>query len=104
MKLQEKTITEILRILKLNPKVNDVILFGSRAKGTEKQGSDIDLALVGEDIQFRDICQLANNLEDLDLPYKIDLVVYDSSLSSELKSHIDRVGVSLENILSPKTQ
>jgi uncharacterized protein len=95
MNLDQGTVEQIVGILKQNQKVNEVILFGSRAKGTGKDGSDIDIALVGENIGFRDLCQLGVKLEDLDLPYKIDLVAYDSHTSPELKSHIDRVGVSI---------
>jgi predicted nucleotidyltransferase len=95
MILNQLIINQIISILKQNKKVIKVILFGSRAKGTAKTGSDIDLALVGEEITFRDLCQLGVKLETLDLPNKIDLVDYNSITNLELKSHIDRVGVIL---------
>lgn len=57
--------------------VEDAVLYGSRAMGTARAGSDIDLTLKGRDLTHRDLLELANRLDDLLLPYKIDLSLYD---------------------------
>ncbi len=92
--LDTQTIQAIRAVFASEPKIQTVILFGSRAKGTAKQGSDIDLALIGNaPLTFRDICRLDNQLDELDLPYQIDLIDYHTITNSELKDHIDRVGI-----------
>lgn len=93
--LEPEILNKIKLVLKENQKVKSLILFGSRAKGTAKNGSDIDLAIVGDDISFRDLCQLGMNFDELDLPYKIDLVNYEAIKNEDLKEHINRVGVVL---------
>lgn len=75
------------------PEIEKVILFGSRAKGNYKKGSDIDLAIKGKDCNE----QIAFNLnaflnEELPIPYHIDILYYDGLDHKELKEHIDRVG------------
>jgi len=82
----------IQRVLTSNPKVEALILYGSRAKGTYKSGSDVDLALVG-DLTSNDLLDFHNGLDDLDLPYRFDLVNYRQLAASEVRAHIDRVGV-----------
>ncbi|MBD2230621.1 nucleotidyltransferase domain-containing protein [Phormidium tenue] len=72
-----------------------VVLFGSRAKGNYKPGSDVDLAVKGDRITRRTLAQLADLLnEELPLPYFFDVVHYNS-LDQPLVDHIDRVGVVL---------
>jgi predicted nucleotidyltransferase len=81
--------------LKLLQKVDSVILFGSRAKGTFSNGSDIDIALKGENIVLNDLLDLLNALDELLLPYKFDIVIFDRIEDDVLKEHINRVGISL---------
>jgi len=95
--LLETDIASIVSILKSNPKINDVILFGSRAKDNFRPGSDIDIALKGGDINLDDILSAISELDKLSLPYKFDLVIYDRISESALIKHIERVGISLFN-------
>lgn len=98
MNLDRETLGKIIQVLKNETKIQDVFLFGSRAKGCAKKGSDIDLVVMGDDLSFRDICRLGMKLDELDLPYHIDIVHYNSITSKELKDHIDRVGISLKDL------
>lgn len=69
-------------------------VFGSRAKGNYKVGSDIDIAIYGEKITFTIVSKLHSILEDQGpLPYLIDIVNYEELLNERLKEHIDRVGI-----------
>lgn len=95
--LNAKYIEEILLVLNRNPKIEKVILFGSRAKGNFTQGSDIDLALIGKDLEFNDILEASVELDKLSFPYKFDLVIYDRIEEKSLLRHIDRVGAELKN-------
>ncbi|MFP4486620.1 MAG: nucleotidyltransferase family protein [Campylobacterales bacterium] len=88
------TLEKIYRVCKQEEKIENIILFGSRAKNSAKRGSDIDIAVIGDDFGFRDICRLGMKLDELDLPYNIDIVDYNTITNMELKNHIDRVGIS----------
>ena len=67
------------------------VLYGSRALGTNRENSDIDITLQG-DIQFETLLKVENELEELLLPYKIDLSIYNNIQNKELIDHIKRVG------------
>lgn len=72
--------------------VEQVVLYGSRAGGNYKEGSDIDLTVKGN-LTFDDLVKMSVNLDDLNLPWKIDLSLYSQIKNEELLEHIDRVGV-----------
>lgn len=78
--------------------IERVILFGSRAQGTFKLGSDVDLAIVGTAVTHTTTIQLAGILnEELPLPYFFDVLNYQSISNSELRTHIDQFGVIVYN-------
>lgn len=91
--LSDKTIESIQKVFESNSKIDEVILFGSRAKGNYREGSDIDLAVKGRNISFDDILKLNGQLDDLNLPYKFDLLDYAAIKEKDLTEHIDRVGI-----------
>ena len=68
------------------------ILYGSRAKGNFKKGSDIDLTLFGAELNQQSCSTIAEALDDLLLPYTIDLSVFDQLKHPALEAHIERVG------------
>ncbi len=86
---------QIISILSNNIKIEKVVLVGSRAKGNFKNGSDIDLSLFGNQITLNDILDASILIDDLQLPYKVDLIIYDRIKERKLKDHIDRVGITL---------
>jgi predicted nucleotidyltransferase len=91
--LKEEEIEKIKKILEKEPKIKEVIIFGSRAKGSYKNGSDIDLALKGYNINHNDILKLYNHLDDLNLPYTFDLLIYEQIKDRDVIRHIDGVGI-----------
>ncbi|MFO7979061.1 MAG: nucleotidyltransferase domain-containing protein [Bacteroidales bacterium] len=91
--LQETDIKDILSTLCRNEKINRIILFGSRAKGSYATGSDIDLALSGDSLNTNDILDLSNDLEELELPYKFDLIILERIKEKDLLEHISRAGI-----------
>ena len=90
--LTEEIRTKIKSVFKRHAEVKKVLLYGSRAKGTFKVGSDLDLSIVGSNVTLTQLLKIENELDDLLLPYKIDLNIYHLIDNSELKDHIDRIG------------
>jgi predicted nucleotidyltransferase len=74
------------------PTVDKAVLYGSRAKGNYKSGSDIDLVLYGTELTVDLRWQIMDALDDLLLPYSIDLSIFAQLDHVELKKHIERVG------------
>lgn len=82
----------VCRIKEFN-EIEKAVIFGSRAKGNYKPGSDIDIGIYGENITFDTISSLHSKLEDEGpLPYFIDIVDCTHLNHDELKEHIERVG------------
>lgn len=90
--LTDSTLKKIRDVLAGYESVEKVVIYGSRAKGTYRQGSDIDLTLFGDSLDERQCADIADALDELLLPYMIDLSVYAQIDHDELKKHIDRVG------------
>ena len=90
--LNARTIARIISVLARFPEVEKAVLFGSRAKGTHRPGSDIDLALVGTDLSWRKLGQIDNALDDLLLPYRFSLIEFGGKTDPEMAAHIRRVG------------
>ncbi|BBB90016.1 MAG TPA: nucleotidyltransferase domain-containing protein [Methylomusa anaerophila] len=91
--LTEKHLQEIISILKKYPKVTEAFIFGSRAMGNYKQGSDVDIALKGE-VSTSDAATIKDDLEEETfLPFFFDVVAYNRINNQSLKEHIDTHGV-----------
>jgi len=82
---------EILSIFQKHDNIEKVILYGSRAKGNYKEGSDIDFTLLG-DLNYNDVIQLKFEFEESNIPYLIDISIFSDLDSDSLKEHINRVG------------
>ncbi len=93
--LKETTIHKIRTVLSHYPQVEKAILYGSRAKGNYKNGSDIDLTLRGgADLTLNLLYKIMEELDDLLLPYTIDLSIFDDIHDPDVIEHIQRVGVT----------
>ena len=86
---------KILEAIQSCSKVEEAVLFGSRAKGNYRPGSDIDIALKGVKVSLAEKIGIEIFLGDAIFPYKLDLVIYGDISEPALKEHIDRAGVSL---------
>lgn len=89
--LKDTDITSISSVFSQYENINTVFLYGSRAKGNYKPGSDIDFTIDGN-LTFSEQMRLENDLDDLLLPYKIDLSVKHKISNPDLLDHIQRVG------------
>ena len=86
--LSERTINELLRYFKTKPEIEKVLIYGSRAKGTYKNGSDIDFAIL-ENI---DAVKISSELDELSTPYKFDVTDYNNLTHEGLKNSIKNDG------------
>lgn len=93
MGLKPKHFQLLYKILSGNSAVTHAWLFGSRALGTFKPSSDIDIAVQGEGLSLTDMAQLLDQFEQSSLPFKVDLVVMNKINSAELLGHIKQYGV-----------
>jgi predicted nucleotidyltransferase len=93
--LPDAAIQEICAILDRYPQVGEAVLYGSRAKGNYKNGSDIDLTLRGgADLTLNVVYRILDDLDDLLLPYTIDLSIFKDIDDPDVIEHIRRVGVT----------
>ena len=93
--LLESDINDVISILLKNKTILKIVLFGSRAKGNFRDGSDVDIALKGANLKLDDIIDVSLEIDKLFLPYKFDFVIYDRIEEKTLIEHIDRVGIVL---------
>jgi uncharacterized protein len=94
--ISEKSYQLITATLKNKPEIEHAIIFGSRAKGTYKNGSDIDLAIKGKNCSPELAIALQTFLnEELPIPYHVDVVNFASLHSADLIAHIERVGKTI---------
>ncbi|MGM9699737.1 MAG: nucleotidyltransferase family protein [Prevotella sp.] len=75
--------------------VDKAILYGSRAKGCHKPFSDVDISLVGKNLSINDLLHLHTVIDDMLLPYEIDINIFDRITNEKLREHILRCGIEL---------
>ncbi len=91
--LSDSVIARIGAVFASHPEVEKAVLYGSRAKGNFKRGSDIDLTLFGAGLSHELLLVLLDELDELLLPYTIDLSIFATLDHPALREHIERVGV-----------
>jgi uncharacterized protein len=91
--LPQSAIQKINTVLSHYPQVEKAILYGSRAKGNYKNGSDIDLTLQGTALSLNVLYKILDDIDELLLPYTIDLSIFKDISDPEVIEHIERVGV-----------
>lgn len=89
--LDDKTLEEMRGVLKRHASVETAKIFGSRALGTHRPNSDIDLALCGS-LDIALVGRIQSDLDEMPTPYKFDVVAYGLIEHQKLKEHIDRFG------------
>ena len=99
--LRPSDIEIIIAVLRGFPQVSEAMIFGSRAKGNYRNGSDVDIAIKGDVVSFQDVSDISCQLnEETTLPYKFDVLNYHTISSAELREHIDRVSICFYKIQS----
>lgn len=90
--LSDTVIKELQDVFRRHANIEKVLIFGSRSKGNYRAGSDIDLAIVGKDLDYRQLLSIHCEIEDLELLYSVDLLDYQKKKGTPIGTHIDRVG------------
>ncbi len=92
--LKQSTIQSIQKVLENYPQVDKATLYGSRAMGRYKIGSDIDLTLHGgQSLNLSVLFKIMDDIDELLLPYTLDLSIYHTIHDNDLLDHINRLGV-----------
>ncbi|WP_461614101.1 nucleotidyltransferase family protein [Clostridium sp. Marseille-QA1073] len=91
--LLDRDIKYILQAISKLKEIERVVIFGSRAMGNYKKGSDVDMVVIGNNITKDTILQLDEYLNEIyPLPYFFDIINYSEISNKKLKEHIDKVG------------
>lgn len=90
--LTERDMKTIRSVFQSYPEVKTVHVFGSRAKGNYRPGSDVDLAIMNKGVNSTVLSRLIGKFEESNLPYNIDLVDFTKLTKREFIDHISRVG------------
>ncbi|WP_461255971.1 nucleotidyltransferase domain-containing protein [Treponema sp. R80B11-R83G3] len=91
--MPDRTLNTLNSIFCKYPSIKEVILYGSRAKGNYRTGSDIDISLKSDKtFTHTDLLRITGDFDDSDIPYFVDVSIYAQLSNPELKAHIDRVG------------
>jgi predicted nucleotidyltransferase len=90
--LSDTVIKELQDVFRRYANIEKVLIFGSRSKGNYRAGSDIDLAVIGKDIDYNQLLNILCEIDDLELLYSVDLLDYQKKKGTPIGDHIDRVG------------
>ena len=90
--LTPRAVQLLQELLARQPLIHRAIVYGSRAKGNYRRGSDIDLALDAPEMDFPTFLALCTNADDLDLPWNMDICLLSHIDNPALREHIARVG------------
>ena len=93
--LKEATINKIMAVFEKYTQIEKILLYGSRAKGNYRNGSDIDLTLIGDQLNYSQLSSIESDIDDLFLPYSFDISIFKDIDNPDLVEHINRVGVVL---------
>jgi predicted nucleotidyltransferase len=94
--LDEKILSSLCNCFEQIELIEKVILYGSRAKGNYKRGSDIDITLFGKNLTLNNsVYPLMEIIEELLLPYSFDISIFSHIKDEKLIEHINRVGKML---------
>jgi uncharacterized protein len=92
--LDDRALRLIRSVFDRHPNIREARVFGSRAKGTHRRESDVDIALFG-DVDNVEASLVTSELDDLPLPYRFDVQAYSCIKHAPLREHIDRVGLPM---------
>jgi predicted nucleotidyltransferase len=90
--LSDTVVKELQDVFHRHANIEKVLIFGSRSKGNYRAGSDIDLAVVGNGIDYDQLLNILCEIDDLGLLYSVDLLDYQTKKGTPIGDHIDRVG------------
>ena len=90
--LPDAVVRQLTDIFSSYPAIRRVMLYGSRAKGTHRNGSDIDLCIEAPDMTLSELLEIEGRIDDLLIPWKVDLSLMHRVENPDLLEHIRRAG------------
>ena len=90
--LTDKSYKELLEILASIPEIEEVLIYGSRARGDYWRASDVDLSIKGKDIVRRTLALLNDKLYESHIPQIFDTHIYSDIKSQTFKDNVDQDG------------
>ena len=90
--LSDTVIKELQDVFRRYTNIEKVLIFGSRSIGNFREGSDIDLAVIGKGVDYNQLLSILCEIDDLELLYSVDLIDYNKKKGTPIGDHIDRVG------------
>ncbi|WP_162339639.1 nucleotidyltransferase domain-containing protein [Cyclobacterium salsum] len=90
--LNSSTLQKLQSVFEKYREIEEVLIYGSRAKGNYREGSDIDITLKGERLTHNHLTSIKQDMDELNTPYLFDISIYHLLKSHSLVEHIDRVG------------
>lgn len=93
--LTDIELQKLFEVFAQNGRIEQVILYGSRAKGNFKPFSDVDITLVGSELSRDDLNKVIQEIDDLLLPYQFDISLKRKLKNVALIDHIERRGVEI---------
>ena len=91
--LKPKYRDTIIARLSANPKVERIVLFGSRAMGAFRPTSDVDIALFGDGLSLNDQAALSESMAELSVPQRVDVLIHHRIENEALREHIRKYGI-----------
>ena len=85
---------ELLSLLSTHLPNTEAWVYGSRAQWTSRPDSDLDMAVFATPAQARDVSALREALDESDLPFRVDLFVWDE-VPESFREQIQREHVVL---------
>lgn len=82
----------ICMILQKYPEISRVLIYGSRAKGTYRSGSDVDLMIVAPTLSSRRLLKIASQIDDLMIPHRVDVALWHQVDNPALREHVEHFG------------
>src|ERR1035437_5222120 len=93
--LPDQVLAGLQSVFAVRPEITSVVLYGSRAKGNYRPGSDIDLTIHANPSSYETLNACLQGIAQLNLPWRVDLSLYDHIDNQALREHIDRAGVEI---------
>lgn len=91
--LNDKTMEQIRAVFSRYEELEQALIYGSRAKGNYKPGSDIDLTFIGDGLTQKILNKIDDDIDDLLLPYTFDLSILSQVSNPDFVDHVKRVGI-----------
>lgn len=91
--ISSESLSKLINLFEQTPKITEIKIYGSRALGSYKEGSDIDITIMNNGFSYNDLLQLTNKIDDLLIPYKVDISIFNELDNKELIEHINKHGV-----------